>query len=70
MEKKLGELTLREESLKEEIEEFENSRDRLIDETKEEMEAELQDRTDANKRLSNRIADLQKKIVTVDEITK
>ena len=70
VEKKLGELTLREESLKEEIEEFEIIRDRLIDETKKEMEAELQDRTDANKRLSDRIADLQKKIVMVDEITK
>ena len=69
-ERKLNNLEVRQESLDEEFEDFKNNKIQLIEDTKEETKIDLQDLRESNKKLLDRITDLQKKSTVADEITK
>lgn len=61
VERKLNDLEVRQESLDEEFEDFKNKKIQLIEDTKEDTKIDLQDLRESNKKLSDRITDLQKK---------
>ena len=69
-ERKLNELEVRQESLDEELEDFKNSKIQIIEDAKGDSRIDLQDLRESNKKLLDRITELQKRVTAADEITK